>query len=246
MSNTPLVDVHAVSRRYGAGLALADLSFTLARGQLLGLLGVNGAGKSTALKLLAGVLAPSSGTVRIAGFDLVEQPKAAARLMGYLPERPPLYRELTVLEYLRFALRLRGVHGARADQALSQAIERCELGDMRHRLIGALSKGYQQRVGLAQALAHAPDLLVLDEPTSGLDPVQANRFFDLIARIKPEHAIVLSTHHLPDAERCADRVLMLDGGRVRFVADIAELRARGESLEQRFLREALGVGGRAA
>ncbi len=117
---------------------------------------------------------------------------------------------------------------------------------MRRRLIGALSKGFQQRVGLAQALAHAPDLLVLDEPSSGLDPVQANRFFDLIARIKAEHAIVLSTHHLPDVERCADRVLMLDGGRVHFAADIAELRARGESLEQRFLREALGVGGRAA
>ncbi len=181
---------------------------------MLGLLGVNGAGKSTTLRMIAGVLAPSAGVVRVDGQDLQEHPELARRSIGYLPETAPLHSELTVAEFLSFCARLHGLARG-SDAAVARAIERCGLGDVRHRLIGALSKGFRQRVGLAQAILHEPDLIVLDEPASGLDPVQALRLRELVRGLGADHAVVLSTHVLPDVLACCDRVAILHEGELR-------------------------------
>jgi ABC-2 type transport system ATP-binding protein len=235
----PLVLVDHVSRRYGVRTAVEDLSLTLPRHGVLGLLGVNGAGKSTVLKLLAGVLAPERGSIRIAGVDLREQPEAARRLIGYLPEQAPCYGELSVLEHLRFAAALRGLARPTRRAAIERVLERCELGAVARRLAAALSKGYQQRLGLAQALLHAPPLLLLDEPSAGLDPVQARRFRELVGALKNECAIVLSTHQLGEVTACCDRVAILHEGRLREDVSLGGL--GGDTLEQRFLRVALAA-----
>lgn len=209
-----------VSRVLAGRRVVRDLSLTLGRGEVLGLLGVNGAGKSTTLRMIAGVLAPSAGMVRIAGEDLYERPELARRRIGYLPEVAPLHTELTVEEFLVFCARLRGLaRGAGA--AAARAIERCELGDVRRRLIGALSKGFRQRVGLAQAILHDPELIVLDEPASGLDPVQALRLRELVRGLGADHAVVLSTHVLPDVLACCDRVAILHEGALRHEGALA-------------------------
>lgn len=203
-----------VGRDLAGRRIVADLSLTLERGGVLGLLGVNGAGKSTTLRMIAGVLAPSRGTVRIAGTDPREQP-AAARQLGYLPERPPLYPELRVDEYLDFSARLRGLHTRAVARAVATAIERCALGDVRRRLLGNLSKGFAQRVGIAQAIVHNPPLIVLDEPVSGLDPLQAANLRALVRELGREHALILSTHQLHDVTACCNRAAILHQGRLR-------------------------------
>ena len=231
-----VLELDRVSRAYGPRRALSDVSLALARGEVLGLLGVNGAGKSTALRLAAGVLRPQAGVVRIAGRDLANAPELARGSIGYLPDPPPLYRELRVDEYLAFCARLRGLRGARAAQAIAGAVERCGLGEVRRRLCGALSRGFAQRAGLAQAILHAPAVLLLDEPTAGLDPVQVHRFHELIAALRADCAILLSTHHLDEARRCCSRVAILHEGRLHAVpAD-----APADALERRFLDLALG------
>jgi gliding motility-associated transport system ATP-binding protein len=209
-----------VSRILAGRRVVRDLSFTLGRGEVLGLLGVNGAGKSTTLRMIAGVLAPSAGMVRLDGEDLYERPELARRRIGYLPEVAPLHTELTVEEFLVFCARLRGLAGG-ARAAAARAIERCELGDVRRRLIGALSKGFRQRVGLAQAILHDPELIVLDEPASGLDPVQALRLRELVRGLGADHAVVLSTHVLPDVLACCDRVAILHEGELRHEGALA-------------------------
>jgi ABC-2 type transport system ATP-binding protein len=192
-----------------------DLDLDVTRGEVLGLLGVNGAGKTTTLRMIAGALAPSTGSVRIAGVNLHERPELARRRIGYLPETPPLHQELTAEEFLRFCARLRGVARGAVTTAVDRVLDRCELGQVRRRPMATLSKGFRQRVGLAQAIVHEPELIVLDEPASGLDPVQALKLRELVRGLGRDHAVVLSTHVLPDVSACCDRVAILHRGELR-------------------------------
>lgn len=235
----PFLELTDLTRRLAGREVVRGLNLVLARGEVLGLLGVNGAGKSTTLRMIAGVLAPTSGRVRIDGADLYDDPAIARRRIGYLPERAPLHAELTVEEYLRFCARLRGLARHEASAAVTREIERCDLGDVRRRLIGQLSKGYQQRVGIAQALVHAPPLIVLDEPASGLDPVQAIRMRELVRSLRADHAVLLSTHLLAEVEAGCDRLAILHRGELRHCAPVEP----GETarLETLFLRIAADV-----
>jgi ABC-2 type transport system ATP-binding protein len=219
-SAPPVLVLKNVSRVLAGRPVVRDLDLELAKGEVLGLLGVNGAGKSTTLRMIAGVLVPSAGAVRLGGEDLHERPELARRGIGYLPEVPPLHTELTVAEFLAFCARLHGLAGGAAT-AVDRAIERCGLGDVRRRLIGALSKGFRQRVGLAQAILHEPALIVLDEPASGLDPVQALKLRELVRGLGADHAVVLSTHVLPDVLACCDRVAILHEGVLRHEGRLA-------------------------
>lgn len=213
----PTLALHQVGRVLAGRDAVRGLALELRRGEVLGLLGVNGAGKSTTLRMIAGVLAPSRGSVRLGGEDLYEHPELARRRIGYLPEVPPLHAELTPVEFLAFCARLRGLARTNVAAAVDRAIDRCELGEVRRRPIAALSKGFRQRVGLAQAILHEPELVVLDEPASGLDPVQALKLRALVRGLGTEHAVVLSTHVLPDVAACCDRVAILHRGELRHV-----------------------------
>lgn len=215
-----------------------DLNFDLHRGEILGILGPNGAGKSTVMQLLAGNLAASSGTIQICGVNLREQPREAKSHLGYLPEIPPLYPDLTVREYLGLAARLHGLRGQAERMGVDGAVERCGLGEVAQRLIGSISKGYQQRTGVAQAMIHSPPVLLLDEPTSGLDPLQIRDMRALIKEFGKTHSVVLSTHILPDAEALCDRILVLKGGRTLFCGAPQALRDRepGLNLEDAFVK----------
>ncbi|MEZ5462659.1 ABC transporter ATP-binding protein [Dokdonella sp.] len=221
----PVLTLDQVSRQLSGRTIVEGLDFRIRRGEVLGLLGINGAGKSTTLRMMSGLLAPSSGTVRLGELDLYAHPEQAQRDIGYLAEDPPLYGELSVEEYLRFCARLHDLRGPAVGTAVERAIERCELGDMRRRLTGLLSKGFRQRVGLAQAIVHEPALIVLDEPASGLDPIQALRLRELIRNLADSHAVVLSTHVLSDVLACCDRVAILHHGRLRHSAILSELDA---------------------
>ena len=218
------LSAHRLTRRYGSGLALAELDLELHRGEVLGLLGPNGAGKSTTLQMLTGNLAPSSGRIAVCGIDLLEQPKQAKARIGYLPETPPLYRELKVDEFLGFCARLHRVPRGEVAQAVQQAKARCGLSDMGKRLIGHLSKGYQQRVGIAQAIIHQPDVVILDEPTVGLDPNQIREIRTLIRELATQHSVILSTHILPEVEAVCDRVQILHRGKIVFADSVDGLR----------------------
>ncbi|MBL0162972.1 MAG: ABC transporter ATP-binding protein [Xanthomonadales bacterium] len=223
--STPELVIDRVSRNLSGRTIIEDLSLTLDRGEVLGLLGVNGAGKSTTLRMISGMLAPSSGSVTLGGLDLYANPERARRDIGYLPEEPPLYGELNVEEYLGFCARLHGLPRPTINAAVERVIERCELGEMRRRLTSLLSKGFRQRVGLAQAIVHEPALIVLDEPASGLDPIQALRLRELIRTLAVDHAVVLSTHVLSDVLACCDRVAILHQGRLRHSAVLSEIDA---------------------
>lgn len=215
MPASPLLQLLNVGRALGGRSVVAGLNLSLDRGCVLGLLGVNGAGKSTTLRMIAGVLAPSSGEIRIDAKDLREDPQSMRRLRGYLPEQVPMYTELRVREYLDFCARLHGLRGSALTHAVDAVIERCDLGQVRARLLGNLSKGFQQRVGIAQAIVHSPALVVLDEPASGLDPLQAARIRALVRELGREQAVIVSTHLLPDVQACCDRVAILHQGRLR-------------------------------
>lgn len=218
------LSAHRLTRRYGAGLAVAELDLELHRGEVLGLLGPNGAGKSTTMQMLTGNLAPSSGSIAICGIDLLEQPKLAKARIGYLPETPPLYRDMTVDEFLAFCARLHRIPSTELAQAVQQAKARCGLRDMGRRLIAHLSKGYQQRVGIAQAIMHQPDVVILDEPTVGLDPNQIREIRSLIRELAAQHSVILSTHILPEVEAVCDRVQILHRGKIVFADSIDGLR----------------------
>ena len=216
----PLLQLQSVSRVLAGRCVVENVNFALERGSVLGLLGVNGAGKSTTLRMIAGLLTPSSGRVLIAGHDVHEQLATLRATLGYLPEQPPLYGELRVSEYLNFCARLRGLRGSAAASAIARVVERCGLGDVRRRLLGNLSKGFAQRAGIAAAIVHDPALIVLDEPVSGLDPLQSANIRALIRELGRERALILSTHLLPDVAACCDRAVILHGGRVRHDAPL--------------------------
>ena len=218
------VSAQALNRSYGSNRAVREVSLELRRGEVLGLLGPNGAGKTTTMQMITGNLAPTSGEVRICGIDLVDHPIQAKSRVGYLPEVPPLYRELKVDEYLRLAGRLHKVKKSALPEAVTRAKQRCGLADMGKRLIGSLSKGYQQRVGIAQAIIHDPDVIILDEPTVGLDPNQIREIRALIRELGNDHSVILSTHILPEVEAVCDRVQILHRGEVVFNDSIEGLK----------------------
>ena len=209
-----LVSVADLSRRFGAHVALSEVSLTLERGEVLGLLGPNGAGKTTCLRILSGNLAPTSGRVEIDGLDLVRQPIPAKGRLGYLPERPPVYPELRVDEYLGYCARLRRVPSGRVGGAVAEAKRRCGLEDAGRHPIARLSKGYRQRLGIAQAIVHRPSLLILDEPTEGLDPVQIREVRSLVRELAADTGVIFSSHILSEVQALCDRVAILHRGRV--------------------------------
>lgn len=220
----PTLSAHGLTRRYGKHLAVDGIDIEVRPGEVLGLLGPNGAGKTSTMQMLTGNLAPSTGEIRICGIDLLENPVAAKSRIGYLPETPPLYRELNVREYLQLAARLHRVPRAQCAAAVDRAIARCSLGDVSRKLIGTLSKGYQQRVGIAQAIVHEPELVILDEPTVGLDPNQILDIRALVRELGRSHGVMLSTHILSEVEAVCDRVQILHHGRAVFASSIADLR----------------------
>lgn len=224
MMNNLTVEAVDLTRLYGGREAVSNVSFNLNKGEVLGFLGPNGAGKSTTMKMLTGNLAPSAGSVKICGIDMIENPKEAKALIGYLPEMRPLYKELTVDEYLTIAARLHRVSSVNIKKAVEVAKERCGLGHMSKRLIENLSNGYQQRVGIAQAIIHRPMVVILDEPTVGLDPIQIRDIRALIREIGGEHSVILSTHILPEVEMVCDHVQIIDKGKLVFNSGIEVLK----------------------
>jgi ABC-2 type transport system ATP-binding protein len=222
--NKYTVEAIELTRLYGGREAVSNVSFTLSKGEVLGFLGPNGAGKSTTMKMLTGNLAPSNGSVKICGIDMIEQPKEAKALIGYLPEMRPLYKELTVDEYLTVAARLHRVSSGHIKKAVEIAKERCGLGHMSKRLIENLSNGYQQRVGIAQAIIHNPMVVILDEPTVGLDPIQIRDIRALIREVGGEHSVIISTHILPEVEMICDHVQIIDKGKLVFNGSIDVLK----------------------
>ncbi len=237
MSNSPLVQVVNLYRYYNQVCAVCDVSFELARGDVLGFLGPNGAGKSSTMQMITGNLAPSAGAIRICGTDLLDEPRRAKLNIGYLPEQPPVYRELTVNEYLAYCARLHRIERKLQPAAINTARERCGLSDVGNRLIGNLSKGYQQRVGIAQAIIHTPAVVILDEPTVGLDPLQIREIRNLICELGRDHGIILSTHILPEVQATCNRVQIIHRGRLVFSDRTADLeqRLQARSLLARFL-----------
>ena len=209
-----MIDVQQITKRYGQHTAIDRVTFSVAKGEVLAFLGPNGAGKTTTMRILTCFMPPTEGRATVAGFDCLDQPLEVKRRIGYLPETPPVYQELTVDEYLRFVGRLRGLAGAMLTTAMSREIERLGLGSVQHRLIGNLSRGYRQRVGLAQALIHDPPVLILDEPTVGLDPKQIIEIRELIKSLAGSHSVILSTHILPEATAVCQRVVIINSGRI--------------------------------
>ena len=221
-----MISVTHLSKKYGKFVAVDDLSFEVEEGEVLGFLGPNGAGKTTTMRMITGFLPPSKGRVRIGGYDLFEDPVKAKQSLGYLPENPPVYPEMAVRRYLRFVAALKDVPSAKVTSAVGLAIERARLGEVADKRISKLSKGFRQRVGLAQAIVHEPPVLILDEPTSSLDPKQRFEVRELIAELRGKHTVILSTHILPEVSEVADRVFIINRGKVMAVDSPARLSER--------------------
>jgi len=209
-----MIKVEGLTKRYARTIAVDDISFEVEKGQIVGFLGPNGAGKTTTMRVLTCFLPPTAGTAQVAGFDVLEQPLEVKKRIGYLPETPPLYLDMEVGEYLIFVGRLKGLPAADVPKRVDEVCERCAIGDVKSKLIGKLSKGYRQRVGLAQAILHNPDVLVLDEPTSGLDPKQIIETRELIRSLAGDHTIILSTHILSEVEHSCERVIIINQGKL--------------------------------
>jgi ABC-2 type transport system ATP-binding protein len=229
----PIVDARALSKYYGPFVAVHDVSFTIPQGQIVALVGPNGAGKTTVMRMLAGYLAPSSGTASVLGFDVQRDRLAAAKGIGYLPENGPLYLDMTPIEVLRFFGEARGLSSARRKERINAVAEHCDIGLILDKPIGKLSKGLRQRVGMAQALLHDPPLLIMDEPTAGLDPIQIRHFRSHVRELQREKTLIVSTHILQEVEAIADRILVIHNGRLVFDGTARELAGHG-SLEQAF------------
>ena len=238
-----MIEARRLSKRYADVVAVDDVSFTIGKGEVVGFLGPNGAGKTTTMRMLTGFLPPSDGTALIAGHDIFEDPLAARRAVGYLPETPPLYPEMSVASYVGYVAKIKDVPRARRRDAVDRALERCGLTGVSRRVIGTLSKGFRQRVGLAQAIVHDPAVLILDEPTVGLDPLQIREIRALIAALaapeqgEAQHTVILSTHILPEVEAICRRVILIHQGRKAVDAPLAELTAGGHTLDELFARE---------
>ena len=209
-----MIEVKDLRKTYGDRVAIAGISFRVEKGEILGFLGPNGAGKTTTMRILTGFMPPTSGSATVGGLDVVAHPREVKRRIGYLPEHPPLYKEMTVVSYLAFVARIKGVPGKRIRDSVASAVERCGLEEVAGRLIQNLSKGYQQRVGIAQAIVHSPEVMILDEPTVGLDPRQILKIRNLIRSFHGEKTVILSTHIIPEVEKLCDRVAIINEGRI--------------------------------
>jgi len=229
------IEAHGLSKYYGSFVAIKDISFSIPRGQIVAFLGPNGAGKSTTLRILTGFLAPSEGTASVAGLDIRTQRLEAARHLGYLPENGPLYDDMTPLDHMRFFGEARGLSGKELEERMAAVAEQCGLHEVWEKPAGKLSRGYRQRVGLAQALLHDPDVLIMDEPTAGLDPNQIRDFRANIRRLGEKKTILLSTHILQEVSAVADRVLLIHDGRLVFDGDPHDLTKEGP-LEETFYK----------
>jgi ABC-2 type transport system ATP-binding protein len=214
MNDNAMIAVTNLTKRYAGRTAVAGISFTVARGEIVGLLGPNGAGKSTTMRILSCFMPATSGTVRVAGFDVFHQSDEVRRRIGYMPENNPLYPEMRVREYLKFRARLKGLNWRRSRERVGTVMEQCGLTEVSRRIIGQLSKGYKQRVGLADALVHEPELIILDEPTLGLDPHQIRAVRQLIKSLAQQHTVLISTHILPEAEMTCNRMLIMYDGKI--------------------------------
>lgn len=234
-----IVEVDGLTKYYRDVAAVQDVSFRLYRGDVVGFLGPNGAGKSTTMRMLVGAIPATRGTGRVSGFDIFESPLEVKRRIGYLPEIPPVYPDLTVRDQLHFGASLKGLSGLDARRSVEKAIARCQLSEHQDRLVGMLSKGFRQRVGLAQALIGDPDVLVLDEPTVGLDPMQIQVVRDLIRELSTEHTIILSTHILQEVSALCSRAIIIRRGQIVLDEPLASIGEtyRGKSLEEVFLQK---------
>ena len=231
---TKMIEVQQLAKSYGEVQAVSEVSFSAHRGEVVGFLGPNGAGKTTTIRMLATYIPPTSGTALVAGFDILKQSDDVRRRIGYLPENPPLYPELTVREYLRFVGRIKGVPAAELEARIESTIARCFLGDVRGKLCGHLSRGFRQRVGLAQAIIHNPEVIILDEPTSGLDPKQIIQIRELISQLAEDRTVLLSTHILPEVSMVCTKVVIINAGRVVLEQPLSAIGSE-RSLEQVFL-----------
>jgi len=229
-----MIEADGLTKFYGEFIAIKDITFRIPRGEIVAFLGPNGAGKSTTMKVLTGYLAPSEGRALIAGHDMATDRLAGAERLGYLPENGPLYPDMTPRTLLEFFADARGLSGHRKRERIEAVVKQCELGSVIGKAIGKLSKGYRQRVGMAQVLLHEPDVLILDEPTSGLDPNQIREMRETIRRLGERKTILLSTHILQEVEAMADRVILVSEGRLRFDGTPGELRQDGRGLDDRF------------
>jgi ABC-2 type transport system ATP-binding protein len=237
-----VIEVQHLTKRYGSVVAVDDVSFRVERGEVLGFLGPNGAGKTTTMRILTGYMPPTEGRAIVAGFDVFEQPIEAKRRTGYLPETPPLYPDMTVREYLTFVAKINGLPPSERRERIASATERVSIADVTERHCGKLSKGYRQRVGLAQALLHNPEVLILDEPTAGLDPKQIIETRELIKSLAGDHTLILSTHILPEVAQTCTRVIIINKGRVIAVDTPDNLTARLRGSETMYMQvDALGA-----
>jgi ABC-2 type transport system ATP-binding protein len=248
-----MIKVESLTKRYGRTVAVDNISFEVQKGRIVGFLGPNGAGKTTTMRVLTCFMPPTRGSAQIAGFDVLNQPLEVKKRIGYLPETPPLYPEMEVIEYLNFVARLKGIPNSEIRGRVDHVLERCAIGDMRNTLQGKLSKGYRQRVGLAQAIIHNPDVLVLDEPTAGLDPKQILDTRQLIKNLAGDHTIILSTHILPEVEQTCEQVIIISKGKLVATDSVenltrrlrgseaigVEVEGRGSSLEAASVRQRL-------
>src|SRR6266853_1087049 len=226
-----MISVKELTKKYARNLAVDHISFEVKKGQIVGFLGPNGAGKTTTMRILTCFLPPTDGSANVAGFDVLEQPMEVKKRIGYLPESPPLCPEMEVREYLTFVGKLKGMSGASLAKRVNEVADRCAVADVQTKLIAKLSKGYRQRVGLAQAIIHNPDVLVLDEPTAGLDPKQINETRDLIKSLAGDHTIILSTHILPEVEQTCEQVIIINKGKLVATDSVSNLQNRARGAE---------------
>ena len=226
-----MITVEQLAKRYARNIAVDHISFEVGKGQIVGFLGPNGAGKTTTMRMLTCFLPPTEGSATVAGFDVLEQPLEVKKRIGYLPETPPLYPEMETREYLTFVGKLKGLSGSALATRVNEVSERCAIADVSNKLLGKLSKGYRQRVGLAQAIIHNPDVLILDEPTAGLDPKQINETRELIRSLAGDHTIILSTHILPEVEQTCEQVIIINKGKLVATDSVQNLQNRARGVE---------------
>jgi len=226
-----MITVKGLTKRYARNTAVDHISFDVQKGQIVGFLGPNGAGKTTTMRMLTCFLPPTEGSATVAGFDVVDKPLEVKRRIGYLPETPPLYPEMSAAEYLEFVGKLKGLSGTTLRQRTDFVLGRCNIDDVKNKQLGKLSKGYRQRVGLAQAIIHNPDVLILDEPTSGLDPKQINETRELIKSLAGDHTIILSTHILPEVEQTCEQVIIINRGKLVATDTVHHLQSRARGVE---------------